>query len=135
MLSSKYSPLIAACLGLAFAGLSQAQTQTPAPTARCADSTGAFNPIKKYQGTYSFTLENDLFANRDRDYSAGFKAAWSSPNVRSFADDDCLPYWLQRAGQLFTQVYSPTIEQGNVTFTVGQAMYTPRDKIDRKSVV
>lgn len=130
-----YLPLSATFASLALASLAQAQS--PAPTsenaqakpARCADGSGAFDPIQKYQGTYSFTLDNDLFANRDRDYSNGFKAAWSSPNVRSFADDDCLPPWLQRAGQLFTQVYSPTIEQGNVTFTFGQAMYTPRDKV------
>jgi len=109
---------------------SQTQDKAQAKTARCANGagTGAFDPIRKYQGTYSFTLDNDLFANRDRDYSNGFKVAWSSPNVRSFADDDCLPQWLQRAGQLFTQVHSPTVEQGNVTFTFGQAMYTPRDK-------
>ncbi len=129
-----YLLLSATFASLALAGLAQAQTPTPtsenaqAKPARCADGTGAFDPIQKYQGTYSFTLDNDLFANRDRDYTNGFKAAWSSPNVRSFADDDCLPPWLQRAGQLFTQVNSPTIEQGNVTFTFGQAMYTPRDK-------
>ena len=97
-------------------------------TARCADGTGPLDAIRKYQGTYSFTLDNDLFANRDRDYTSGFKAAWSSPNVRSFADDDCLPPLLQQAGKLFTRVYSPTVEQGNVTMTLGQAMYTPRDK-------
>lgn len=95
---------------------------------RCTDEGGPFGAIRKYQGTYSFTLDNDLFANRDQDYSNGFKAAWSSPNVRSFADDDCLPAWLQQAGKLFTQVYSPTVEQGNVTMTLGQAMYTPRDR-------
>ena len=95
---------------------------------RCADEGGPLGAVRKYQGTYSFTLDNDLFAKRDQDYSNGFKFAWSSPNVRSFADDDCLPPWLQQAGKLFTQVYSPTVEQGNVTMTLGQAMYTPRDR-------
>ena len=64
---------------------------------------------------------------RDRDYTSGAKVAWSSPNVRSFADDECLPQWLQEAGKLFTRVYSPSVDQGNVTFTLGQAFYTPRD--------
>ena len=140
MLSKKYWLVLA--LSAFFTGAGAAVAQAPtAPSAlpqiaepaqvraaRCVAGAGAFDPIKKYQGTYSFTLDNDLFANRDRDYSSGFKAAWSSPNVRSFANDDCLPPWLERAGQLFTQVYSPTVEQGNVTFTFGQAMYTPRDK-------
>ncbi len=141
MLLRNYSLLLAATTSIALASLTQAQTpiqtqeNAQAKTARCAEGTGAFDPIRKYQGTYSFTLDNDLFANRDRDYSAGFKAAWSSPNVRSFADDDCLPPWLQRAGQLFTQVYSPTVEQGNVTFTFGQAMYTPRDKAGTALIV
>ncbi len=122
MLSKKIVLLTAAFTALVLTGVSHSQT------ARCPEGTGAFDPIKKYQGTYRFTLDNDLFANRDRDYSAGFKAAWSSPNVRNFADDDCLPPWLQRAGQLFTQLYPPVVEQGNVTFTFGQAMYTPLDK-------
>ena len=139
-MSKKYWLVLA--LSAFFTGAGAAVAQAPtAPSAlpqiaepaqvraaRCVAGAGAFDPIKKYQGTYSFTLDNDLFANRDRDYSSGFKAAWSSPNVRSFANDDCLPPWLERAGQLFTQVYSPTVEQGNVTFTFGQAMYTPRDK-------
>ena len=98
-----------------------------AQDARCPAGPGSFNAVKKYQGTYSFTLDNDLFSNRDQDYTSGAKVAWSSPNVRSFADDECLPQWLQEAGKLFTRVYSPSVDQGNVTFTLGQAFYTPRD--------
>ncbi len=98
-----------------------------AQDARCPSGSGTFDSVKKYQGVYSFTLDNDLFSNRDQDYTSGAKIAWSSPNVRSFADDDCLPQWLQEAGKVFTRVYSPAVDQGNVTFTLGQAMYTPRD--------
>lgn len=129
--ASIYSPrfftrsLVAACV--VFTGLIS-MAPVHAQSVRCPEGTGPLDAVRKYQGTYSFTLDNDLFANRDRDYTSGFKAAWSSPNVRSFADDDCLPQWLQQAGKLFTQVYSPVVEQGNVTFTLGQAMYTPRDK-------
>ncbi|TAG01631.1 MAG: lipid A deacylase LpxR family protein [Betaproteobacteria bacterium] len=95
--------------------------------ARCPDTARAMNPMAKYEGVYKFTLDNDLFSNRDQDYTNGVKMAWASPNVRNFADDDCLPPWLQQAGKLFTQFYSPTVEQGNVTVTLGQAMFTPRD--------
>jgi len=108
-----------------------APSAAPDPLAtaiRCADEGGPAGAVRKYHGTYSFTLDNDLFANRDQDYTNGFKFAWASPNVRNFADDDCLPPWLQQAGKLFTQVYRPSVDQGNVTMTLGQSMYTPRDR-------
>jgi lipid A 3-O-deacylase len=116
------------------AAQSPAPAEAPTPVkretieVRCPDSDRATNPLARYEGTYKVTLDNDLFAQRDQDYTNGVKLAWSSPNVRSFAEDECLPPWLQQAGRLFTQLYSPTVEQGNVTVTLGQAMYTPRDK-------
>jgi lipid A 3-O-deacylase len=99
---------------------------------RCLDTDSPFNMVKKYEGTYKFTLDNDLFANSDRDYTNGVKLAWSSPNVRSFIDDPCLPPFLQYMGRAFDSVYPIRIGkeevEGNVTFTVGQAMFTPRDR-------
>lgn len=104
-----------------------AQTSDPAP-GRCASGDRPLDAVRKYQGTYRFTLDNDLFANRDQDYTSGAKIAWASPNVRSFADDDCLPPWLQQAGRLFREVYPLAVDEGNVIVTFGQAMYTPRDR-------
>jgi lipid A 3-O-deacylase len=121
----RYLFAVACCHAIGVFGTASAYAQAPA---RCPDTDRALNPLAKYEGTYKFTVDNDLFAQRDQDYTNGIKLAWASPNVRSFADDDCLPPWLQQAGRLFTQFYSPTVEQGNVTFTLGQAMYTPRDK-------
>ncbi len=127
----------AAFAAFSFSGLARSQVDRAADppaaspsakAARCASGSGSFNAVKKYQGTYSFTLDNDLFSNRDQDYTSGFKAGWSSPNVRSFADDDCLPPLLQSAGRLFTQIYSSVVEQGNVTFALGQSIFTPRDR-------
>jgi lipid A 3-O-deacylase len=112
-----------------------APVQVAATEARCASQAQTLDPVRKYEGTYKFALDNDLFANRDQDYSNGLKIAWSSPNVRSFADDECLPPWLQQAGNLFTRLYSPTVEQGNVTVTFGQAMYTPKDKATTTLIV
>ena len=116
-MSRKKLQMLAGLAALTLIGLIHAQT-APATeaakavqAARCAAGGGAFDVVKKYQGTYSFTLDNDLFSKRDQDYTSGFKAGWSSPNVRSFADDDCLPPLLQSAGRLFTQIYSPVIEQ------------------------
>ena len=111
-MSRKNSLTVAAFAALTFAAFAQAQTAPSTEAAkavqaaRCAAGSGPFDSVKKYQGTYSFTLDNDLFSKRDQDYTSGFKAGWSSPNVRSFADDDCLPPLLQSAGRLFTQIYS-----------------------------
>ena len=132
-MSRENSLTVSAFAALTFAAFAQAQTAPSTEAAkavqaaRCAAGGGPFDVVKKYQGTYSFTLDNDLFSKRDQDYTSGFKAGWSSPNVRSFAEDDCLPPLLQSAGRLFTQIYSPVIEQGNVTFALGQSIYTPRD--------
>jgi lipid A 3-O-deacylase len=104
-------------------------------SARCADSNRALSPITRYEGIYRFTLDNDVVDERDQDYTNGLKIAWSSPNVRSFADDECLPQVLQSVGKLFTRVYSPTFEQGNVNVTLGQAIYTPRDKLATELIV
>jgi lipid A 3-O-deacylase len=99
---------------------------------RCLDTDSPFNLVKKYEGTYKFTLDNDLFANSDRDYTNGVKMAWSSPNLRSFVDDPCLPPILQQVGRAFDSIYPIRISkeeiEGNMTFTLGQAMFTPRDR-------
>jgi lipid A 3-O-deacylase len=110
--------------------------QTPE---RCADTVSALNPLKKYEGTYRFTLDNDLFTQRDQDYTNGVKMAWSSPNLRDFKFDPCLPPFLQQVGQLFDRVYPTTWEDealvGNVTMTLGQAMFTPRDRAPNELIV
>lgn len=130
-------PRRAACLFAAAAWVTLgmpgvAAAQGAAATAvRCAAGDQPLDAMRKYQGTYRFTLDNDLFANRDQDYTSGAKIAWASPNVRSFADDECLPPWLQQAGRLFREVYPLAVDEGNVIVTFGQAMYTPRDRTTR----
>ncbi len=107
-------------------------TATASAQSTCLDTASPFNSVKKYEGVYKFTLDNDLFTNRDQDYTNGVKMAWSSPNLRSFQDDPCLPPWLQQVGRLFDSIYPIRIGkeeiEGNVTVTLGQAMYTPRDR-------
>lgn len=114
--------IAASCAAISINVLAQATS------VRCPDVERSLNPLARYDGTYRITLDNDFIAKRDQDYTNGFKVAWSSPNVRSFADDECLPQILQSAGKLFTRLYSPAVDQGNVTLTLGQAIYTPRDK-------
>jgi lipid A 3-O-deacylase len=106
---------------------------------RCLDTDTPFNMVRKYEGTYKFTLDNDLFANSDRDYTNGVKLAWSSPNLRSFVDDPCLPPFLQRVGLVFDSIYPIRIGkeeiEGNMTLTLGQAMFTPRDRVRTDLIV
>lgn len=119
-----------ACVGLTFfLGSSAALAQQDI---RCLDTDSPFNMVSKYDGTYKFTLDNDLFAKSDRDYTNGVKMAWSSPNLRSFVDDPCLPPFLQQVGRVFDSIYPIRIGkeeiEGNMTLTLGQAMFTPRDR-------
>lgn len=124
-------------LGCALFALTVFAQQASDP--RCLDTDSPFNMVRKYEGTYKFTLDNDLFTNRDQDYTNGVKMAWSSPNLRSFQDDPCLPPWLQQVGRVFDSIYPIRIGkeeiEGNVTVTFGQAMFTPRDRSQSALIV
>lgn len=70
-------------------------------------------------GTFSFTLDNDLFGDTDRYYTNGFQFAWRSPT-------DTVPTWLAVAGQATT----PLLPTGGVLrwgLAFGQEIYTPED--------
>ncbi len=86
----------------------------------------------RYPGVVNFYLENDLFAKQDSDYTAGFKLAWVSPNLGDFSTDRCLPPWLRAANRYLTRLHpgpkDSQYDRRNVVFTLGQAMYTPRDR-------
>jgi lipid A 3-O-deacylase len=70
-------------------------------------------------GVVSFVLENDLFYNRDRDYTNGVALAWA-PN------EEPAPVWASRVAHWLPWVP----EEGRVRrgYGLGQNMYTPRDK-------
>lgn len=82
--------------------------------------------------TFTFHLENDLFADTDRFYTNGIKASWVSPELQWFED---LP-WMQHDGLLqatakgFIELLpfsDDRSRQRNMAFTVGQLMFTPED--------
>ena len=89
--------------------------------------------------TFTFHLENDLFANTDRFYTNGIKLSWVSPELGWFED---LP-WMQNEGLLQAGVHKfidllPFSEekdrQRHMAFTVGQLMFTPEDIAARSLV-
>lgn len=124
--------LLCALVGSLACTTSFAQPDPTKVDPRCIDTDSPFNMVSKYEGTYKLTLDNDVFTQRDQDYTNGVKFAWSSPNLRSFQDDPCLPPWLQQVGRLFDSIYPIRIGdeeiEGNITVTLGQAMFTPRDR-------
>ncbi|HEY7840173.1 MAG TPA: lipid A deacylase LpxR family protein [Gammaproteobacteria bacterium] len=89
--------------------------------------------------TFTGRLENDLFAGTDRFYTNGIKLSWVSPDLQWFQDLD----WfkrdarLNRWGNLLVDAlpFSDDKErQRNLSLSVGQMMYTPRD-IDREDLI
>lgn len=75
-------------------------------------------------GTLSFVLENDLFANTDRHYTNGVHVSW-------LADPGAEPRWATDAARRLP-VFADA-EDLRVELALGQNMYTPRD-IRRKDV-
>jgi hypothetical protein len=82
--------------------------------------------------TFTFRLENDLFADTDRFYTNGIKLSWISPDLEWFQDldwfrrDARLNRWGNRVVELLPFSGDPE-RQRNLALSVGQMMYTPRD--------
>ena len=90
--------------------------------------------------TFTFHLENDLFANTDRFYTSGIKFSWVSPELQWFQD---LP-WMKKTGLIqsrankiidFLPFSEEASRQRNLAFSIGQKMYTPEDITRRDLIV
>ena len=83
-------------------------------------------------GVQSLYVENDLFANSDRNYTSGVKLTWVSPDLKDYRDRKCIPGWMlpyEAAVRSFTdQFFSANAKQRNVVATLGQEIYTPGDR-------
>ena len=76
--------------------------------------------------TATLRFENDLFADTDRNYTNGIKLSWISPDLDHFRDSEKLPEWSKR----WIRKLPFSREEGlqrNITFSVGQLMFTPTD--------
>jgi len=82
--------------------------------------------------TFTFRLENDLFANTDRFYTNGIKLSWISPDMDYFRDLDWLKKktdfrkWTNRLIDLLPFSNNPDMQR-NIALSVGQKMFTPGD--------
>lgn len=70
------------------------------------------------RGTWSFTLENDIIAGTDRDYTNGALISYVSPT-------NDLPFFADWAPAQLTWLTSA--KKWHMTYGIGQNMYTPED--------
>lgn len=82
--------------------------------------------------TFTFRLENDLFANTDRFYTNGIKLSWISPELDYFRNLDWLKKktkirkWSNRIIEFLPFSRDPDMQR-NIALSVGQKMFTPTD--------
>jgi lipid A 3-O-deacylase len=114
---------------LLLAGTAQAQTMgpnLPAPTqlAQASATPALAAPLDRDPaGTFSFTLENDLFGGTDKYYTSGFLLSWRSlaydpPTLLSWLDDVANPLM-------------PSRERLRWGVALGQNIFTPDDTLRR----
>ncbi len=123
------------CCAFLLPGGVAAQTPNPSATevkpaapslSRCDGSTGIAG-IKRYPETFTFKLENDLFAGTDADYTNGIKLSWVSANVQDYSNDPCLPQWVRGINRTLEFVDRGSYASRNMSISLGQSMFTPKN--------
>jgi hypothetical protein len=71
-------------------------------------------------------IDNDLFTGTDREYTSGVEAGFTTATVESF-DDAALAPSLRRANRALRWLQPKGFDENNVTWTIGQRMFTPED--------
>lgn len=75
--------------------------------------------VRDDAGTFTFTLENDLFASTDRFYTSGFQFSWRAPSSPP-------PKWLSSIGDRISPLLSgESAWRWGLAF--GQNIFTPED--------
>ena len=89
--------------------------------------------IEETSWTFSFYFENDLFADTDQNYTNGVKLTWISPDLTRYAESKQLPEWGLKIVRCLPFINEPGFQR-NVSFSLGQNMYTPQD-ISRSDLI
>jgi hypothetical protein len=71
-------------------------------------------------------VDNDIFTGTDRDYTSGVQVGSTSVTVESF-DDLALAPSIRWANGKLRWLQPKGFDENNVTWTIGQRMYTPED--------
>lgn len=77
--------------------------------------------------TFAFSLENDVFAGTDRDYTNGAKLAWDYAEAPSYEDIGSLPAWARAVANVQPGIFNAPDAFG-ATISFGQSIYTPENK-------
>lgn len=105
-----------AALTLSFAGMLPL-AQSPAQEDD-ADDDGAI--------TFAFSLENDLFASTDQNYTNGTKLSWDYADAASVYEIDRLPAWAKLLASKAPRTRENALSYG-ATISLGQSIFTPKD--------
>ena len=103
----KRTAALAASAACIFSATANAQDDVPLP------------PRSDERATWSFVLENDYFANTDRNYTNGIRLEWVAP-------EDEVSRWLTQAArtQPFVNLKGARVRQG---FALAHTLYTASD--------
>ncbi|RME32867.1 MAG: lipid A deacylase LpxR family protein [Gammaproteobacteria bacterium] len=95
----------------------------------CPEATPAtFRP-----GTFSIIFENDLFADRDENYTNGLQLGWVSGDLSAYRDDPRLPDWSRPLIEHLPFIHDCGLQR-SVALALGQKIFTPRD-ISRRDLI
>lgn len=84
-------------------------------------------------GTFGFYFENDLFGGTDQRYTNGVRLSWTTPDLRKFSDSAWIgPIVGENVEDLLS--LSENRWQRNISFVLGQNMYTPTDTLERELI-
>ena len=71
-------------------------------------------------------IDNDIFTGTDRDYTSGVQVGSTSATVESFDDAGLAPS-IRWANDKLRWLQPKGFDENNITWTIGQRMYTPED--------
>jgi lipid A 3-O-deacylase len=83
--------------------------------------------------TFSFYLENDVFADTDREYTSGVRLTLISPDLTGYRKNPKLPEWSYPVIEKLPFVNEPGFQHA-VSFSIGQNIYTPED-LERSDLI
>jgi hypothetical protein len=83
-------------------------------------------PSPANRSTFSIMFENDLFVNRDQQYTNGVQLNWLSSDLNHYADARRLPAWLLPIVRKIPLINEPG-RLHNVGFSIGQKIFTPEN--------
>lgn len=96
----------------------EAQAHDPYPTNSATPVSPANTTIKDKKAIITISLENDIFADEDNNYTNGFRVSYLSP-------EDKIPYWLNATANLIPII--DTTGNKRYGFELGQNIFTPDD--------